>query len=330
MDRVWLEFAVALAVIGYAGTRLASFGDTIADKTGLGGTWVGLMLVATVTSLPELVTALSAVTLADEPDIAVGALLGSCVFNLAILTLLELLSRDTSVFALVRRGHQRAAIYGVVLVAVVALGILLDGRMTSGALGPTTPLLFVLYVLCLRSLFRIEKQDMAFLGEPELDSGGSLREAVIGYWLSAMAVIAVGLWLPFVAEDLALALRVEETFVGTLLVAFATSLPEVVVTLAALRIGAVNMAVSNVFGSNLFNLLVVAPTDLFYAAGPVLAAVSRIQLLSAFSTVLMTAIAVAALRRPPRRALAGRLSWAGLVLVVVYLLNGAVLYLDGR
>ncbi|MDJ0851556.1 MAG: sodium:calcium antiporter [Myxococcota bacterium] len=332
MDRVWFEFAIALLVIGFAGTRLARFGDAIADKTGLGGTWVGLMLVATVTSLPELVTSLSAVALADEPDIAVGAVLGSCVFNLAIFSLLDVLSPGASIFARVRRGHERAGLYGIVLVAVVACGILVDGRAgpLAGTIGFTTPVVFVLYALCLRSLFRVEKEQMSVVQAPEPGSGGSLREAVIGYWLAAMAVIAVGLWLPFVAADLAVALRVEETFVGTLLVAFATSLPEVAVTVAALRIGAVNMAVSNVLGSNLFNLLIVVPGDLFYAPGPLLGAVSRIQLVSALSTVLMTLIVIAALRRPPERRLGGRLSGAGLALVLLYLANGALLYLDGR
>ncbi len=332
MDRVWFEFAVALLVIGYAGTRLARFGDAIADQTGLGGTWVGLMLVATVTSLPELVTGLSAVALANEPDIALGAILGSCVFNLAIFSMLELLSPEASIFARVRHGHERAGLYGIVLVGVVAVGILVEGRSAplGATIGFTTPVIFVLYAVCLRSLFRIEKEHMAVVEPAEAGSGGTLREAVIGYWLAAMAVIAVGLWLPFVAEDLAVALAVEETFVGTLLVAFATSLPEVVVTVAALRIGAVNMAVSNILGSNLFNLLIVVPVDLFYAPGALLAAASRIHLLSAISTVAMTLITIAALRRPPEWRLGGRLSWAGLTLVALYLLNGAVLYRDGQ
>ena len=64
---VWLEFAVALLLIAAAGSRLARAGDVIAQRTGLGGTWIGLVLVATVTSLPELITGVSAVVLADAP-----------------------------------------------------------------------------------------------------------------------------------------------------------------------------------------------------------------------------------------------------------------------
>lgn len=84
MLRVWFEFTICVAVIGYAGTRLSRYGDVIAEKTGLSGSWIGLVLLATVTSLPELVTGITAVTLAQAPNIAIGDLLGSCVFNLLI------------------------------------------------------------------------------------------------------------------------------------------------------------------------------------------------------------------------------------------------------
>ena len=84
---VWLKFAACLAIILFAGTKLAHYGDVIAEKTGLGRIWVGLLLLAAITSMPELVTGLSAIGLVGLPDLAVGNLLGSCLFNLAILGL---------------------------------------------------------------------------------------------------------------------------------------------------------------------------------------------------------------------------------------------------
>jgi len=84
----WLQFVVCAVLIGYTGTKLSRYGDIIAEKTGLGGAWIGLALMATVTSLPELVTGISSVTLADAPDIAVGNVLGACVMNLAMIVIL--------------------------------------------------------------------------------------------------------------------------------------------------------------------------------------------------------------------------------------------------
>ncbi len=78
---VWMQFVVCLALIGWGGFKLSIHGDVIAEKTGMGGTWIGLILMASVTSLPELVTGISSVSIANAPDIAVGDVLGSCVFN---------------------------------------------------------------------------------------------------------------------------------------------------------------------------------------------------------------------------------------------------------
>ena len=88
---IWLQLLLCLTVIGYAGYFLSRYGDIIAEKSGISASWVGLILLSTATSLPELVTGISAVTFADAPDIAVGDVLGSTVFNLAILVVLDAL-----------------------------------------------------------------------------------------------------------------------------------------------------------------------------------------------------------------------------------------------
>ena len=95
---VWSEFFACVVLILVAGVRLSRYGDVIAEKTGVSRTWVGLILLATVTSLPELVTGISAVALANLPNIALGDALGSCVFNLLIITVLDFLYREESVF----------------------------------------------------------------------------------------------------------------------------------------------------------------------------------------------------------------------------------------
>ncbi|MBZ0187768.1 MAG: hypothetical protein K8F91_16095, partial [Candidatus Obscuribacterales bacterium] len=79
---VYLAFGLCTLVIFYAGTQLSTYGDVIAEKTGMGRTWVGLVLLASVTSLPELVTGFSSVLINDLPDIAVGTVLGSCMCNI--------------------------------------------------------------------------------------------------------------------------------------------------------------------------------------------------------------------------------------------------------
>lgn len=104
MTAAWGKFAICVALIAVAGPALARYGEIIAQKTGLSRSWVGLLLLATATSLPELFTGVSAVTAANAPNIAVGDALGSCIFNLAILVVLDALNRDESVFSRMARA----------------------------------------------------------------------------------------------------------------------------------------------------------------------------------------------------------------------------------
>ena len=102
---LWLGFIVCASVIVYSGSKLSKYGDIIAEKTGLGGAWIGVVLMGFVTSLPELVTGISSVTYADVPDIAVGNVLGACVFNMLTLALLDAIYRPMPISAKAHRGH---------------------------------------------------------------------------------------------------------------------------------------------------------------------------------------------------------------------------------
>ena len=109
---VWLELLVCSALILVSGSLLTRYGDMLAEKTGMGRTWIGLILLATVTSLPELATGVSAVTVADAPDLAVGDVLGSCVFNLMLIGLVDLFYRPSPLLSRVDQGHVLSAGFG--------------------------------------------------------------------------------------------------------------------------------------------------------------------------------------------------------------------------
>jgi len=325
---VWAEFAVAVALIGVAGSALSRYGDGIALRTRLGEKRVGLFLLAVVTSLPELVIGVSAVGLADAADIAVGAVLGSCVFNLVIIVLLDFLMRHETVYVRVSRDHVLAAGFGVILIGIAGFNVALGSNGSTPAIGHVglyVPVLLLTYAIAARSLSVAEA--------PE-DQGPPPAPAISGapwgrFALAAAVVVATGIWLPFVGERLAVALGVHETFVGTLFLAFATSLPETVVTVAALRIGAFDMAVANLLGSNLVNVLIIVPEDLLYRDGPILAAVSPLHAVSAISAMVMTGIAIVSLLYRPEKRVWHGMSWASFFLLVIYLLNSYAVYLYG-
>jgi cation:H+ antiporter len=326
---------VCAALIGFAGPELSRSGDVIAEKTGLSHGWIGLVLLATVTSLPELITGLSAVTVADVPNIAVGDVMGSCVFNLAILIVLDLLHRDEPIYLRAHQGHILAAGFGIVLIGWAGMSILLSRNgpfLSIGHVGIYSPIIIGLYLIAVRTVFSYERNQREQFVEKVAAryADVTLRQAVRRYLLAAAALVAAGGWLPFAGADLSEAMGWNTTFVGTLLVAGATSLPELVVTIAALRIGALNMAIANLLGSNLFDILILAVDDVAFVKGPILSHVSPVHAVSAFSAVIMTGIVVVGLLYRSKTRVFRYVDWISISLFLVYLLNSYVLYVFGH
>jgi len=334
MILIWLEFAVCVVLIAIAGSKLSGYGNVIAEKTGIGGTFIGLVLLAIVTSLPELISSVSAITLTHAPDIAIGAILGSCVFNLAILVVLDFLYRGESVYGKAHQGHVLSAGFGIVLIGFAGFSVLESsaGILPSLAhVGLYTPVIVVAYLLAMRTIFQYERdnrtQYVEEVAEPITDM--TLRQAAIRYGAAALVVIAVGAWLPIVGNQMADVMGWKNSFVGTLLIAFATSVPEIVVTLAALRLGALNMAIGNLLGSNLFNILIIPIVDVIYIKGPILSHVSAVNAVSALSAIIMTGIFIIGLFYRASTRLYRTIGWTSLILFSIYLLNSYVLYIHG-
>lgn len=332
---IWLQFLFCLAAIGFGGAWLSRYGDAIAEKTGLGRTWAGLVLMATVTSLPELVTGVSAVTMAGVLDIAVGDVLGSCVFNLGLLVVIDFLYREQPVYTRASRGHILAAGFGVILIGLAGLSVLLahQGAMpTIAHVGLYSPLIVALYLVAMRMVFHYARSEMAeFVESAVLQYKDiTLRRAVAGYGLAAAVVLVAGSWLPFLGDELARRMGWNHSFVGTLLVAAVTSAPEVAVSFAALRLGALDMAIANLLGSNLFDILIIAIDDLAYLKGAILADVSPAHAYSAFSAIVMTGTAIVGLFYRPTARLASTVGWISLFLLGVYVVNSYVLFRYGR
>lgn len=332
----WAAFAAVVAIIGVAGYRMCKAADDIAEISGLSRAWVGLLLLSIATSLPELVTGVSAIALFDAPNVAIGDALGSCVFNLLILVVLEMLARGESLYARVGSGHTVSAAFGVVLAGFIAFSILVapaSPALRIGHVGLYTPLILGAYLVALYTVFQHERRAIVALGHQPLIPGvdvTSLRIAVRRYAVSAAFVIGAGAVLPRIAVEIARQMGWSNTFVGTVFVAFATSVPEVGVSIAAMAIGSVDMAVANLLGSNLFDVAIVALDDLVYTEGPILSAVSSSHAVTAVSAAVMSGVAIVGFSYRP----AGRLfrvsSWVGLSLFAIYLFNAVVQYLHGE
>lgn len=331
---VWLKYLACLVIILFAGTRLARYGDAIGEKTGVGGLWIGLVLIAAITSVPELVTGVSSVALVGLPDLAMGTLLGSCLFNLSILALLDILYRPAPVLSQVRLRHVASAGGGIVLVGIVALAIGVGGvfsEFTLGWVGIPSIIILILYLVGMRQMFRFERSHPVEQPEAALPQYAEipLRTVYLRFTLAAIAVIGAGIWVAFVGDEIAQTTGWGASFVGSLFLAISTSVPELVVTIAALRLGALDMAVADILGSNMFNIVIIFAVDLFYSQGSVLSAVSSVHLITAIVAMVMSLLVIVGLRFRQRRKTFIIMSWYTPALIGLYIFGVYILFTSG-
>ena len=332
----WIAlFAVAGAFVAAAGTVLARSGDEIATRTGLGGLLVGMLLLAVATSLPEVATDVSA-ALEGAPDLAVGDLFGSSMANMAILALIDLVHRGR-VWPRVGLGHARVAAIAVALTAIALLAILVPPGVAIGWVGIETPLIVTGYVAAAAWMKRSRGEGRRgddSTGEIIVPTGWarteearhSLRYEAARFVLAAGIILVAAPVLALSGKGIAERTGIGQMLVGALLLAVTTSLPELVASLAAVRIGAYDLAVGNLFGSNAFNMTVLFAADLAYLPGPILAAVAPAQVVAGVGAILLMALALAAVVHGTRTRLA-RLEPDPLAVLLAYILLMGALWM---
>jgi cation:H+ antiporter len=326
--------ASSLLVIG-SGVVLAREGDQIAHRTKLGGIGVGAFLLAGATSLPEIATDISA-SLADAPDLAVGDLFGSSMANMAILAVIDLIHRGR-VWPSVGIGHARLAAVAIALTSMAVLGILAGGGMSIGWVGVVPVAIATAYAAAALWMRRTsgegrtaeerprDKEIIEPIGWAPEEQATPLRIIALRFAAAALVVLVSAPVLAVSAKSIADQTGIGQTFVGTVLLAATTSLPELVASLAAVRIGAYDLAVGNLFGSNAFNMVALLAADIAYLPGPILAVVESVQAIAGIGAILLMALALMAvvhgartrLRRLEPDALLVLITWVAL-LVIIY------------
>ncbi len=328
---LWVGLILCTSVIVYAGTRLSKYGDIIAEKTGLGGTWIGVVLLASVTSLPELVTGISSVTYAWVPDIAIGNVIGACVFNMLVLAILDAVYRPMPVLTKAHQGNILSAGFGIFLLSMVAVSLSLGHRILPlGWIGLYSPLLVFIYFVAMRLVYFYERTQVSvFLKEIAAKlkyEDISVKTAILKFSINAVFVIVAAVFLPKVGEGIAESTGLGQTFVGSIFIAIVTTIPEVVVSIAAVRIGAIDLAMGNLFGSNIFNIFILAIDDFFFIKGPILSLVNQNHIISTLFAIAMTSTAIIGLTyRAEKRTLF--LAWDSIVIILLYMANLLSLYM---
>ncbi|SEI99503.1 cation:H+ antiporter [Bhargavaea ginsengi] len=302
MAFVW--FALAAAITVFAAIKLSNYADVLSTKTSMGGLLVGTLLLAGATSLPEVTTSVSAV-LIGNPDIAIGNVVGSNMFNLFIFACFDLAYRRHHLLELAGRNHLYTAGTGFVLMAVTYLSLLFRPEWGVFGVGLDSIVLVVLYAIGMVIVGRVSKSGSPAPAVPvsdtavtsDEDDGITVRRAVIGFSLAALLIMGAGTVLSIMGDRIAVITGLGSSFVGSFLIAATTSLPEAVSVYVALRAKNVNLALGSILGSNMFNMLIIFISDLFYRDGQVLFMADPSHQITALVVMALSAILLLAIAR---------------------------------
>jgi len=338
MAVLWLQFVASAVLILLAAHFLASSADTVADRTGLGRSFIGVVMLATATSLPELATGISSIAWLDAPDLAIGDAFGSNLFNLMIIGLADLYWQNGPVLNAVTRTSVMVGALGAGLIGLATLAIFIYSETDLTAdwyLSPFTILLILGFVAAMYLIYRHSQQTQDAPGVEETEEQAkpdvrrqSLSRALTIYAISAAVVVASAVWLADVGEQIAETMHWAESFVGTQFLAISTSLPEIGTSFAALRLNAPDLAITNVLGSNVFNMgIVLFFDDIAFTDGAVWSAVSTVHIISGMIALLMTMVVIVGIMTRPRKRVGNLWTPEGALLVGGYGGASALLFL---
>ncbi|MBC8280148.1 MAG: sodium:calcium antiporter [Chloroflexi bacterium] len=316
-----LVFITSAGVVIYCGAKLAVYGDALATLTGWGRLFVGSLLIAFATSLPELSTNVSAVKL-DPPNtgLALGDVLGSNMLNMFILAAVALVFGGKRFLVRVAPEQRYLAMVAIVL---TGLAILL-GSLKIGAsiweVGLSSIVLLVVFVIGMWVVYKTKPGDSVYADDgPHM----SLRRAWISFGVVSAGVVISGFFLAWSADEIAGITGVASSTLGILLLAVVTSMPEVSATVAAARMGAADLGVGGLFGSCGFNATILFYSDLFYRDGILVNQAETAHFVAGGSAVALMIISLALILGRIR--INGGFIIMGLALMVGVYFTGAIL-----
>ena len=323
---IWIIFLFAALAVLISGQRLTRAADQLAEVTGMSRGFVGVILLGFVTSLPELVSTISATLFCNAPNLALGNIFGSNAANLAILAFLDLaiVRNPNKERHNLNEENQLTAYLSLIIISLALMGLAGRGFWHILHVDLFSLLIAAVYIIGLQKLHRFQlsgSSDTASSHDTDTPGKTIPPELKRSLLINAGIIVAASMTLAASAEYIATITGWGTTFVGNSLLAVATSLPEIVVTFSAVSIGSFAMAAGNIFGSNIFNIAILALADLFFFRSSLFAAASQSQSLIASIGLLMTGLYLFAGRYASEKRIVGRWPIDSLLVIGTYLFS---------
>ena len=327
---MWLEFTLSSAIIVIAGTFLVKYADSLSDRFHLSKVWVGIVLLGFVTSLPEAATSFIAISSVGAPNLAVGNMLGSNNFNLMIVVALDFLYRRGSVTDSIKTNtaHIFSSMFAMILSVIVLISIFASRFVSAPAMGHLSLGGVFIAVIYIGGIVFLSRSKQSNYSATTQNSTNSVSLHTILFYLAASIILVLigARWLALAADKIALSTTLGRTFVGSIFLAFVTSLPEIVVSVSALRLGSVDLAFGNIFGSNMINIFIVFLCDIIYTKGPIFDSISQTHIFTVFLSIILTAVVLVGMRVKKKKLLCG-IGWDSILMIICFLIGVRVMYI---
>jgi cation:H+ antiporter len=296
-----LIFCGLAGVIWISGTRLSYFIDAIAEQTKIARAFLGLVLLATATELPELVTTLTASS-SGNGNLALNNMFGGMILQLAVLAMADLCVKSGTLSS---KPHKpTVAVAGLLCITSLSAVLIIKsiGDMAMAYhVGIGSGIITILYIISMYLLSRSQSRDTwspVDLPEEEISETGranqydslSLIRLSTFAVICGIAILICGVLVVRLADTLAVQTGLGASFIGASLLAMTTSLPELSTSIAAVRVKAYTMAISNIFGSNMIMTFLLFPNDLAYTYGPIINEIGPSATFALGAGIFMTAI----------------------------------------
>ena len=284
-----LLFVASAILMVLSGTFLAKYGDALAGLMGWGRLWVGTILVATATSLPELLTNITAAG-RGQPELAGGTILGANMVNMFILAMVALLWGGGRFFRQVAPEQKfLGSIATLLTVLAVLLGVVHVG-VSLWQVGLASVIVVAVYLGGMRLVYATRPHEAARSSGGNPGNGPSRRRAWGLFCLASLGVMVAAPVLAYSAEQIADATGISTGFIGVVAVAIVAVTPEASTTITAVRIGAADLAVGTLYGSCAFNILILGLADPFYPDGTLLETLETAHIAAGLTAILLMSL----------------------------------------
>ena len=262
---MWVGIYAVLAVcVVFFSIKLANYVDLIDKKTDLSGAFIGGVILAAVTSLPELFTSISAVLFVKQPDLVMGNILGSNLFNMCIFGGAALIAAKSLCRSTIGSSHFKTTVITFIMFSIMLLPVVFKKDYTVVGISVYSIILLVLYACSIKFMAGDSAES-----EGEDNSDLTLKQIIIRFVIMAVLLVVASIFITIAADHLSEEFNLGKTVGGALFLGVATSLPELTSSIALIRKGNFNACAGNVMGSGVFNFCIISIADILYRGGSV-------------------------------------------------------------